>query len=212
MMRISRLHITIFLGISVCTWYTLLAMRGESVSFQDFKPFGTVVTVLGFFAILFEYVFWKIPFLQPWLFARPNLNGTWEVVIQSNFVAPNRDNQKDPILCYMGVTQTMSGLKMHLMTSSSESWLVASSITPSQDGKGYQVVGVYTNRPKLEYRNSESEIHRGSFIINTHGKPHAPDFMSGEYWTDRNSQGKMELSKKTKESYTRYDEAKSALS
>ena len=90
----------------------------------------------------------------------------------------------------MSVVQTLSTLKMHLMTPESESWLIAERISPSPNGIGYQVAAVYTNRPHTHLRGARSEMHLGGLLLDSHGPANYPDTLAGEYWTDRKTRSK----------------------
>jgi hypothetical protein len=101
---------------------------------------------------------------------------------------------------------------MHLMTPESESWFVAHSICPSPSETGYQIFGVYTNKPTLWLRQERSKMHFGALFINTHGdNESSPTTLSGEYWTDRKTTGLMEFSDRKKQIFTRYKDAHSAF-
>ena len=98
------------------------------------------------------------------------------------------------------------------MTPESESWLIADSVHPSPNGEGYQVVGVYTNKPRMPLRGQRSEIQQGAFIMITHGPPSSPETLTGEYWTDRETRGQLTLSHRMKRLFTRFDDADRRIS
>ncbi len=89
----------------------------------------------------------------------------------------------------------------------SESWFIAESIKPSKEGIGYQIAGVYTNKPDRLLRGDRSEIHLGGLILKTHGPPHRPKRLTGEYWTDRKTKGRIMLSARVPKVFTRSEEA-----
>lgn len=211
-MSFSRLHISVFLLIAAISWLVVLKIQGTPVSIQHMAPFGTVVTVLAGLAILLEKFLWKQPWLNGWFVARPVLCGTWKVSLQSDWIDPETEQSIEPIICYMGVEQTLSSLQMHLMTPESESWFVAHGVRRSPSEKGYQVIGVYTNKPHVHLRGNTSEMHLGSILIDTHGESAAyPDALTAEYWTDRKTAGRMIFSDRQKRVYTRYSDAHSAF-
>ncbi len=112
------------------------------------------------------------------------------------------------IVCYMGVKQTLSELKMHLMTPESESWSIASHIRPSPSGNGYQVICVYKNKPNIHLRDERiSEIHNGALIIDTHGSGVRPDTFTAEYWTDRKTVGSMKFESRISQVFTHFEDA-----
>jgi hypothetical protein len=111
----------------------------------------------------------------------------------------------------MGVAQTLSNLQMHLMTKESESWFIANSVRPSDNGAGYQIAGVYTNKPQTQLRGQRSEMHFGGLVLDTHGLPHQPDTMTGEYWTDRKTKGSMTFTGRVPALCTRFEDAERAF-
>ncbi len=112
------------------------------------------------------------------------------------------------IVCYMGVKQTLSKLKMHLMTPESESWSLAAHTQLSPSGNGYQIVCVYNNRPSIHLRGERiSEIHNGALVIDTHGPDAQPGSLTAEYWTDRKTTGTMDFTSRTTQVFTRYEDA-----
>lgn len=213
-MKFTRLHMTVFLGLSTLVWFLTLLIQDTNVSREHLTPFGTVLSVLVGAALLLEHVLWRIKFFQPWFISRPDLTGTWRVELQSDYIDPKTSTQVPGIVCYMGVKQTFSKLQMHLMTPESESWLIADRITLSPSDEGYQVVGVYTNKPQIQHRKNKSDIHLGALVLYTHGVPHKPTTITGEYWADRSASGtsgSMNFSDRLSKVYTRFDDAHAAF-
>lgn len=58
-----------------------------------------------------------------------------------------------------------------LMTKGSRSVLAARSIEQQEDEDLFKLVGVYKNESKIEFQGVRSEIHHGSFALETHGSP-----------------------------------------
>ncbi|MCG8017750.1 MAG: hypothetical protein JAY97_16175 [Candidatus Thiodiazotropha sp. 'RUGA'] len=196
------------MGIAVLAWYVVLLAQGTAVTLNHLAPFSSVVAVLVVLSLIVEKYLWRKSWLQKWFVSRPDLRGTWKVVIQSDWVDPETNEIIAPIECYMGVKQSMSDLQMHLMTPESESWFIAHSIKPAESGHGYQVAAVYTNKPSVDLRNNRSSMHLGALIFETHGENElVPDNLDGEYWTDRNTTGTIVLSEKNEQLYTRFSDA-----
>ena len=211
-MTIGRMHIVVFLGLTVVIWTVVLLIFGTSVTLQHLAPFSLVVSGLVIVQILIEYWLWSKPWLQGWFVKQPDLRGTWRVVLNSDGIDPKTNKTKDPIICYAGIKQSLSNLQLHLMTSESESWLVANAVVASPSEHGFQVVAVYTNKPNIHLRSQSSTMHLGALIMDTHGPcVAAPDQLTAEYWTDRKTIGTMEFSDKKSKLYTRYDEADAAF-
>jgi len=208
----SKLHISAFVVLAVLVWGAALLLQGTPVTLDHLAPFGTVVGFLGSAGAAFEHILWRRRWLHGWFVKRPDIRGTWRVKLQSSWTDSNTQTQTETIVCFMGVTQSYSALQMHLMTPESESWLIAERIRPSQKGDGYEVVGVYTNQPRIPLRESRSQIHFGAIVLDTHGGSQAyPDTLTGEYWTDRGTKGQMILTGRVPRVYTRYEDAKRIL-
>ena len=206
-MTLSRLHISTFLGLAVLVWWLVLLIRGTPVTWDHLAPFGSVVTVLSASVAVFERLLWRHPWLHGWFVKRPDLRGTWRVELVSDWVDQTNPGSEAVRIGYMGVEQTLSTLRMHLMTRESESWLIAESIRPSPTGDGYQVAGVYTNQPNILLRRTRSEMHRGAFVLTTYGPPNRPHAMEGEYWTDRKTVGRMVLTRRVQKVFARFEDA-----
>ena len=208
-MKLERVHISAFLGLGGLVWW--LVLGAPRISWEYVQPFGTVAGVLVTFGAAFELVLWRWSWLHGWFVKRPNLRGTWRVELQSDWINPDTNRGVPPIVCYMGVVQTLSTLQMHLMTPESESWLIAERISPSPNEVGYQVAGVYTNRPQTHLRGARSEMHLGGLLLDTHGPTNYPDTLAGEYWTDRKTKGRMTLTSRLPTVLTRFGDAEQAF-
>lgn len=211
-MTLERVHITALVGIAAFIWMGVLISQGTPVSWDHARPFSIVVSSLVGVGLLFEFVLWHQPAFHGWFFRRPDLRGTWRAEIQSGYLRSENSERVATITCYIGVTQTLSTLKMHLMTPESESWLIADHIRPSQNGNGFQLLGVYTNEPNIHLRGERaSEIHHGAIVIETHGESLRSTTLTAKYWTDRKTTGTIDFTKRTSKLFTRLAEAESAF-
>ena len=210
--RLDRLHISAFLGLAAFVWWLVLVSQGTHVGLAHLAPFGTVVGFLVVLASLFESKLWHRPWLHGWFVKRPDLRGTWRVELQSDWTDPETQRRAPTIICYMGVVQTLSTLQMHLMTSESESWLIAERVNQSPSAIGYEISGVYRNSPKPHLRGERSEMHLGGLLLQTHGPANYPRVLTGEYWTDRKTKGRMTLIERVPDVVTRFEDAERAFS
>ena len=209
--KLERLHISVFLGLSALVWWLVLVVQGTQVSSAYWGPFGTVVSFLVVLVAAFELRLWRWSGLHGWFVKRPDLRGTWRVELQSDWINPTTNVSVPLIVCYMGVAQTLSALQMHLMTPESESWFIAERISPSPSGVGYQVAGVYTNKPQTYLRGARSEMHLGGMLLDTHGPTNCPDTLKGEYWTDRKTKGQMKFTARLPDVLTCFEDADRAF-
>ena len=170
-------------------------------------PCGAVVGFLVVVGLALEHILWRQRWLHGWFIKRPDLRGTWRIELESDWINPETGEKAPLNICYMGVEQTLSNLQMHLMTKESESWFLADRIRPSPSEVGYQVVGVYTNKPHIHLRGDRSEMHLGALVLDTHGPPAKPETITGEYWTDRKTTGRMTFTNRVSDITTRFEDA-----
>jgi SMODS-associating 2TM, beta-strand rich effector domain len=134
---------------------------------------------------------WKWPIFRGWLVSQPNLNGTWKVLLKSDWIDPETKQQVDPVKCMMTIRQTYSRFSARLFTRESSSYLIAHKIEQQND-EIYQRFGTYQNTPDISLRGKRSEIHYGALVLEIRGEP--PKSLVGHYWTDRATKGSLELS------------------
>ena len=208
----TRLQITAALAVATGAWGAMLALQGTPLSWSHLAPFTTVVAVLVLVALAMEHLFWRLRIFQGWLFDRPDLRGTWKVTINSEWISPETGEKALPITAYAGITQTFSKLQIHLMTPESESCLLAHAIESTSCGNRFNISIVYANTPGVELRGVRSERHVGAATISTHGqKRYKPSSMTAEYWTDRQTVGRMSFEDCNPTIYTRYHDAVAAF-
>lgn len=209
---ISRLHLTPIVLLVGIAWLVLLVINGVAVELRWLGSLTTVVPVVLVLLGVFDNWLWKSRWLSGWFTNRPVLCGTWQVVLQTEWVDPITGTTPGPITCYMAVRQTFSTLSMRLMTLESSSWLIAHNIVRSNDGV-YQVAGVYMNRPQLKQRGESSEkrseIHYGALLLDVQGRPATS--LQGHYWTDRRTRGTMQFRAKKDTVYESFEEAHAAF-
>lgn len=149
-------------------------------------PLGIVTSALSALLYSFNRWFWKsswVIYITEW----PNLSGTWKGVLQSDF---KRDGKTiDPIEVYVVIHQTFSKIHLRQFTLESESSSVTASIEKGNDKKS-SIFVIYRNEPKREVIH-RSPIHYGAMKLSLGGDN--GDRLVGEYWTDRNTKGSLDL-------------------
>lgn len=187
---LTRLHITLILGLAVIAWAVALIARGVPVTPELLVPFGIAVSAVTLLCTTFNNWCWRYGLFKGWLVQRPWLQGTWRVTLQSSWIDPATDQPIPPIEGYMTIRQTFSALHMRLYTKESSSTSVTASILRSEDCL-FRVAASYQNEPSAELRGTRSEIHYGSLLLHVHADP--PVSMTGHYWTDRKTGGTLNL-------------------
>lgn len=209
-MMLTRLHISSFIGLTVLVWLLALWAQGMPVLSPDFlKPFGLVVGFISLVVTVFNKYVWAFSWLRGWYVKRPDIRGTWQVELHSNWVNPETNQGIPPIQAYAVIRQSLTSLSLRLMTKESRSVLIAHSIEPQEDDDLYKLVGIYRNEPKIELQGLRSEMHHGSFALEIHGSP--PYELQGHYWTDRGTKGSMRLSNRKKALYDTFEQAENSI-
>ena len=199
----SEKYIKAIIYLAALAWTVILYFNHEAIQSKLLAPLSTVITVVIWGAMAFDFWLWKLPFLHGWFVKRPSIGGTWRVEIRSTWTDPTTGLTIQPIEGYMVVRQTFSTLSLRLLTEESSSELVGTEIVCSSDGL-YCVSGVYRNEPRFLVRG-RSPIHYGAVwlkVIEDSEKK-----MLGHYWTDRETGGEMELSQQRSRKFQTFQAA-----
>lgn len=196
---ISRIQLSAILLVATGVWGVSLIVAGVQVKPEWLRPFSLVLWALVVVVALADKVLWRFRWLQPWLFDMPDLRGTWRVLIHRTGLpeAPT------DIEAYMVIRQTLSSISLRLFTADSHSETLSAKVVRCDDGT-WTLAGVYRNTPRLAVRK-DSPLHHGAILLSVQGKN--PASLSGEYWTDRQSQGEIALSDRCTKLAHSFDEA-----
>lgn len=218
---LSRTHISAFVGLTILVWLIVLWIEGKPVLSLSFvRPFGTVVGLIAGISIVFNKWAWAWPCFQGWFIKRPDLRGTWQVLLKSEWINPDTGKGIDPIVGYIVIRQTLMHISVRQMTKESKSHSVSSGITKEADEISRLSV-VYRNEPDINLQGERSDIHYGAFWLEAMGNSRqdsdgktnsalskfeqfkhflmlpfryqGPSKLEGHYWTDRKTRGSMKL-------------------
>ncbi len=202
---LTRIHIASFIGLTIVTWLVALWLQGQPVlSLAFLRPFGVVVGMIVVIVGVFSRWAWAWPLFRGWYVKRPDIRGTWKVVLQSNWTNPETGKVTPPITAFVAIRQTLTTLSLRLMTPESKSKLIAHSIEFEEDGI-YRIAGIYRNEPRVELQGDRSEIHHGSLLLEVYGTP--PTSMEGHYWTDRGTRGTMKVAERKGKIFDNFEAA-----
>ena len=193
----SRLTISLLVVYGALIWFLVLLFEGVSVA-GFFEPITIVIGAISVGLIAFDRYGWSLPPISR-LISRPDLRGTWMGTLDSDHI-----RAREPIETVLVVHQTFSDLKLRLITAESKSMTTTASIVVEPD-KRVSVVNVYRNDPRLELQ-ARSRPHRGTLEVMVEG-PEA-DRLTGEYWTDRKTTGRVELRRVSREQAKDWEHAK----
>ena len=193
----SRITLTILVGYGAAIWFLMLLFRGFSIE-GFFVPITFVIGAISVALILFDHFGWRLPVVSR-LISRPDLRGTWTGTLDSDHIGA-----REAIKVVMVVHQTFSDLKMRLFTPESKSLTTTANIVVEPD-KRISVVNVYRNDPRLDLQ-ARSRPHRGTLEVMVEGAE--GDRLTGEYWTDRKTTGRVALRRVSREQAKDWDHAK----
>jgi hypothetical protein len=183
---ISRVQLSALLLLAASAWGIAIVLEGVQVTAVWFRPFSIVLGVLVLLLGITDRWLWRVRWLRPWLFKVPLVQGTWKATIRPT--APDGAPRK--VEAFMVIRQTLSTVSLRLLTAESQSETLSARVVGCEDGV-WRVAAVYRNTPRLQVR-SRSPLHHGALLLDVQGDP--AEAMTGQYWTDRLSQGEISLS------------------
>ncbi len=188
----GRLPLSIMIALGACVWALALILFGVPVHAEFVKPFAVVVTVLSLALLGFDRWLWRLWGVRA-LVGRPVLVGTYWGEIRSEAVTAPTGLKRAPIPAALVVTQTCTTLAVTVFTEESSSVTLTASLEKGTDGR-FSVVGLYRNEPRLSVQD-RSRSHHGGLRLHLAGG--TTPRLEGSYWTDRGTQGEMEVRRVT---------------
>ncbi len=177
-------------------WFALLFFNNTPLSFsyEALSKIGNSIAIFGAGYIIFRKWLWKWPLINL-IVKYPDLSGTWEGSLQTNWKNPETGEVPGPIPMALVIKQTFDSISCVMYTQESTSFSNAAMLY-EDDGSGVQRLSYnYMNTPDTTLRG-RSAIHYGAAvlrIINENSKYK----LTGEYWTSRNTAGSISLAKKS---------------
>jgi hypothetical protein len=159
------------------------------------RPIPTVVTVDLLIVGIFMKWLWRWKHLQGWLIPFPDLNGTWQGYIQTNW--KNEEGKTPgPIPTILTVKQSFGRMSCVMRTAEMESYSYLADFCIDKDSQIRRLCYSYTSKPKAALRD-RSTPHDGTILFNIIGSPVRK--LEGEYWTQRTTTGTVTLTYRTAE-------------
>jgi hypothetical protein len=137
---------------------------------------------------------WRWKWLQGWLVPFPDLNGTWQGQIETNW-KDAQGKTPGPIPVILTINQTFGQISCVMRTAEMESHSYLEGFCIDKDAQVRRLCYSYTSRPKVTLRD-RSTPHDGTTLLNIIGKP--VHKLEGEYWTQRQTTGTIALMFRTK--------------
>ena len=148
-----------------------------------------VATADGIAYFVFTAWLWRWKHFQGWLIPFPDLNGTWQGHIQTNW-KDAESNTSGPIPAILTIKQSFWRMSCVMRTSEMESHSYYEGFCIDKDAQVRRLCYSYTSRPRTTLRD-RSTPHDGTMLFNIIGKP--VHKLEGEYWTQRQTTGTVTL-------------------
>jgi hypothetical protein len=186
----------ILLIFSGFVWFAVAKANGlDMKKIVDFmKPIPTVVTADLLLAAFFMRWGWRWKRLQGWLVPFPDLNGTWQGHIQTNW-KDAKGKTPGPIPVILTINQTFGRINCIMRTAEEESRSYVEGFCIDKEKQIRQLCYSYTSKPKAILRD-RSTPHDGTILFNIIGRP--VNKLEGEYWTQRQTIGTVTMTFLTK--------------
>jgi hypothetical protein len=179
-------------GISIAIYLLLLYFfPPENPTVLDYLRLVPMVLTIDF-AIIFIFTqwAWKISFLRNWLVKIPDLNGTWKGLIKSNWVNSKTNEKPDPIPVILTINQTLFHISCVMRTEEMTSYSFVSGFEINEEMQIKRLVYSYNSRPGMDVKHRSPE-HFGTMLFDI--IENSSQKLKGEYWTDRNTIGIIEM-------------------
>lgn len=183
-------------GFSVIVLFlAALVQRFDLENFLDvLRLIPIVATADGIAYFIFTAWLWRWNRLQGWLIPFPDLNGTWQGYIHTNWMTAEGQNP-GPIPTILTIKQSFGRISCVIRTGEMESHSYVEGFCIDKDAQVRRLCYSYTSRPKISLRG-RSTTHDGSVLLNIIGTP--VHKLEGEYWTQRQTTGTITLTFRTK--------------
>ena len=185
----------ILLVFSGIIWFVIAVVSGLDMwNLLDFmRPIPNVVTVDLLLIGYFMKWGWRFTLLQGWLVPFPDLNGTWQGQIQTNW-KNDEGKTPGPIAVILTIKQTFLHISCVMRTAEMESHSYVEGFCIDKERQIRQLCYSYTSKPKVSLRH-RSTPHDGTILFNIIGQP--VNKLEGEYWTQRKTNGSVALAFRT---------------
>jgi len=206
----EKKHIQVLIWILVPIWVILLFINGTAITLAFFKPLSFITGAAIFFIGVFDKWLWKWKILHPWFVSTPNISGTWQAEINSSWIDKTTGKQSNNIEAYFIIKQTLSNIKVTLLTKESHSELIGGELVKDKNNGKYCITGVYLNEPKL-LKVKQSPMHYGALFCKiTFSKKSIT--INGCYWTSRETKGEINFLKRSRCICSGFDECRKIFS
>lgn len=201
----NSLNLKVLVGLAVALFATSLFCFSyfgiydleDTSSF--FRAYSAALSVTTSALALLVWKGWKFPWFKGWLVMVPNLNGTWEGLLKSDWVNPETNEGIGPITSVLVVKQSLFGMSCVVRTGEMTSYSISAGIERDQNSHIEKLVYTYLSEPKPGV-SERSAIHHGTSVLEFGTSPVWS--LSGRYFTERNTTGELEFTFRNRQTNT----------
>jgi hypothetical protein len=161
--------------------------------FSFLRFYSMAVLVVTIALAVWDKWLWKTRLTQMLSGVCRDISGTWEAQLESLWIDPSTGKVPPIKTVYLVIRQTSSKASITLISNESKS--KSSTARVIQEGGSWLLHYIYTNEPDVALLK-KSPIHHGSGVLAITGNP--AKRVSGTYWTDRDSKGKLTLERRAR--------------
>jgi len=198
---ITTKNINLFVWLTGFLWIFLLIISGVKVPEKFLQPISLLIGFWTIFLGAYEKWIWRYDQIGILFEPQPDINGTWQGVLKSNYTDPETKKGIPEIEIYLTVTQTFSSINYKMFTKEMVSELISGKIIKDENGQ-FTLYGVYRSTPNILIQE-RSPIHLGAVQLAYSNKK-----LEGSYWTHRETKGTILLSKNKPQNHLDFESAK----
>lgn len=175
---------------------------GGSVDVTWLRFYSAAVTAALVVLGMWNRWLWRVRWAQRLQTVPRDLRGTWKGTLKSQWVDPQTGQRIAPKPAFLVIRQTSTTVSVILLTDESVSRSSLATVRGTDGSAGLDYM--YLNEPKssVEHR---SRMHHGSTSLSITGRPATR--LHGRYWTDRDSRGELDFTKRTSSFADDYESA-----
>jgi hypothetical protein len=185
---VSRLQVQVVIAIAVAVFAIGIITSGGKVQVQWLKFYSVAVLAATLLLGIWERFLWHIGPAQRLKSVPRDVRGTWKGEMASKWVPDGKRKPAPAKPVYLVIRQTFSTVSVRLISDEggSKSSLGRLLVADHQAKLDY----MYLNEPHLRVE-PRSRMHHGATSLEVIGRPVTR--LTGRFWTDRETQGTLEL-------------------
>lgn len=179
-------------------WFIASIFMGLPANENWLRPLGITTSAVIFIVSLFDILLWRwLPYV---IVKVPNISGTWRAKLSSNF--KGEDGKPVELVCFLVIRQSYSRIHLEMLFPKSESGSTSANIIRS-DGTTELWYSYRSIAHALDRKDNPPYMGATRLRI-AMGKNIK---LLGDYWTDRETFGRLETLDRSKKLVSDYDEA-----